>query len=120
MHIRRLFKNLIRCISLSALIVSAVISSGVYAGLPQMEAPSRGEGNGIIQTLQNHGFDVVGLIALAIAAAAFCGVAYHAYASYSEVQSGKKTWGQFGLTCGVGAILLVVIIWLLTKGTGVL
>lgn len=119
MHIRP-FENVTRRISLYALAFSAVISSVTYAALPGMEAPSRGEGNGIIQTLQNHGFDIVSLIALAIAAAAFCGVAYHAYGAYSEVQSGKKTWGQFGLTCGVGALLLVIIIWLLTKGTGVL
>lgn len=117
---RPLFKSVNRRISIYALTFSAVISSGTFAALPEMEAPSRGEGNGIIQTLQNHGFDIVSLIALAIAAAAFCGVAYHAYGSYSEVQSGKKTWGQFGLTCGVGALLLVIIIWLLTKGTGVL
>lgn len=120
MPARLYFNNLTRRLSLYVLTLSTVMSSGTHAALPQMEAPSRGEGNGIIQTLQNHGFDIVGLIALAIAAAAFCGVAYHAYGSYSEVQSGKKTWGQFGLTCGVGALLLVIIIWLLTKGTGVL
>ncbi|QPO21988.1 TIGR03745 family integrating conjugative element membrane protein [Pseudomonas sp. Y39-6] len=120
MHIHPIFKKLARRCSPYFVICFGVLSAGTHAALPQMEAPSRGEGNGIIQTLQNHGFDIVGLIALAIAAAAFCGVAYHAYGSYSEVQSGKKTWGQFGLTCGVGALLLVIIIWLLTKGTGVL
>lgn len=120
MHIRPLFKNLARRFSPFFMICSVVLSAGTHAALPQMEAPSRGEGNGIVQTMQNHAFDILGLIALAIAAAAFCGVAYHAYGSYSEVQSGKKTWGQFGLTCGIGALLLVIIIWLLTKGTGVL
>jgi len=85
-----------------------------------MEAPSRGESDSTIQTLQNHAFDILSLIALLISAASFCGVAYHAYTTYSEVQNGKKTWGQFGLTCGVGAILLVISIWLLTKATGIL
>ncbi|WP_338523657.1 TIGR03745 family integrating conjugative element membrane protein [Pseudomonas batumici] len=99
---------------------SAVWSSWTFAALPEMEAPSRGESDSMIQTLQDHAFDIVSLLALAIAAAAFCGVAYHAYTTYSEVQNGKKTWGQFGLTCGVGALLLVIIIWLLTKGTDVL
>lgn len=120
MPTRHILKTITRRVSLYALTFTGVLSTGTHAALPQMEAPSRGEGRGIIQTLQNHGFDVIGLIALAIAAAAFCGVAYHAYGAYSEVQSGKKTWGQFGLTCGVGALLLVIIIWLLTKGTGVL
>ncbi|BBP76720.1 integrating conjugative element membrane protein [Pseudomonas sp. Ost2] len=120
MNILSLFKQLVRPLSRVAPAAGAWSATPVSAALPEMEAPSRGEGNGIIQTLQNHGYDIVALIALAIAAAAFCGVAYHAYCCYSEVQNGKKTWGQFGLTCGVGALLLVIIIWLLTKGTEVL
>ncbi|WP_248767225.1 TIGR03745 family integrating conjugative element membrane protein [Pseudomonas sp. MWU12-2345] len=98
----------------------AAWSYWALAALPEMEAPSRGDSDNTIQTLQNHAFDIVTLIALLISAASFCGVAYHAYTTYSEVQNGKKTWGQFGLTCGVGAILLVISIWLLTKGTGIL
>ena len=43
-----------------------------------------------------------------------------AYTRYSEIHTGRATWGQFGLTVAVGAILLVVGIWLLTKATGVL
>ena len=39
---------------------------------------------------------------------------------YAEIHTGRATWGQFGLTVAVGAILLVVGIWLLTKATGVL
>ncbi|SQF98892.1 conjugative transfer protein [Paucimonas lemoignei] len=85
-----------------------------------MEAPSRGEGTNIIQTMQNYAFDGAALIGLLISAAAFCGVAYHAYGTFAEVQTGKKTWGQFGLTCTVGALLLVLSIWLLTKAAGIL
>ena len=48
------------------------------------------------------------------------GVCYHAYTRYSEIHTGRATWGQFGLTVAVGAILLVVGLWLLTKATGVL
>jgi len=96
------------------------VSSQAYAALPQMEAPSRGEGTNIIQTMQNYAFDGAALIGLLISAAAFCGVAYHAYGTFAEVQTGKKTWGQFGLTCTVGALLLVLSIWLLTKAAGIL
>lgn len=113
--------NTLTCqLSLRVLTFCVWFSTGAFAALPEMEAPSRGDSEGIIPTLQNYGFDIVALVALIIAAAAFCGVAYHAYTTFSEVQNGKKTWGQFGLTCGVGAMLLVIIIWLLTKGTGVL
>jgi integrating conjugative element membrane protein (TIGR03745 family) len=90
------------------------------AGLPTMQAPSRGEGNGIIQTLQNYGYDISLLVALLVMVVMFIGVCYHAYNSYSEIHTGRKTWGEFGLTVSVGAVLLVLAIWLLTNATGVL
>ena len=97
-----------------------LISSLANAGLPQMDAPSRGEGANMMETFKNYAYDSAGLVGLVVAVAAFLGVAYHAFGTYSEVQSGKKTWGQFGLTATVGALLLVVIIWLLTKASSIL
>ena len=91
-----------------------------FPGLPTLEDPSRGEGNGILQTLQNYGYDIVMLVALLVIASMFVGVCYHAYTTYSEIHTGRKTWGQFGLTVAVGALLLVVGVWLLTKATGIL
>lgn len=91
-----------------------------FPGLPTLEDPSRGEGNGILQTIQNYGYDIVTLVALLVIASMFIGVCYHAYTAYSEIHTGRKTWGQFGLTVAVGALLLVVGIWLLTKATGIL
>ena len=88
--------------------------------LPTLEDPSRGTGSGIMQTLQNYGYDIVLLIALLVVASMFIGICYHAYTRYAEIHTGRATWGQFGLTVAVGAILLVVGIWLLTKATGVL
>jgi integrating conjugative element membrane protein (TIGR03745 family) len=94
--------------------------SAFAQGLPTMEDPSRGQGSGLMQTLQNYGYDIVMLIALLVVASMFVGVCYHAYTRYSEIHTGRATWGQCGLTVAVGAILLVVGIWLLTKATGVL
>ena len=88
--------------------------------LPELEDPSRGTGEGILSTLQNYGYDIVMLVALLVIASLFIGVCYHAYTTYSEIHAGRKTWGQFGLTVAVGALLLVVGIWLLTKATGIL
>lgn len=75
---------------------SAFITSFVNAALPGMEAPSRGEETNIIQTMQNYAFEGAALIGLLILATAYCGVAYHAYGTFAEVQSGKKTWGSSG------------------------
>ncbi|MFK7699704.1 TIGR03745 family integrating conjugative element membrane protein [Pseudomonas caspiana] len=86
----------------------------------RLKAPSRGEGMNVIQTMQNYAFDGTALIGLVISAAAFCGVAYHAYGTFAEVQSVKRTWSQFGLTCTVGALLLMLTIRLLTKAADIL
>jgi integrating conjugative element membrane protein (TIGR03745 family) len=108
---------------LPGLALMAMASSPVVCAqgtLPTLEDPSRGAGGGIMETLQNYGYDIVLLIALLVVASMFIGVCYHAYSTYSEIHTGRKTWGQFGLTVAVGAILLVVAIWLLTVATGIL
>lgn len=89
-------------------------------GLPELEDPSRGAGSGIMETLRNYGYDIVLLVALLVVASMFVGICYHAYSTYSEIHTGRKTWGQFGLTVAVGSILLVVGIWLLTEATNIL
>ncbi|MCL6692293.1 TIGR03745 family integrating conjugative element membrane protein [Pseudomonas sp. R3.Fl] len=104
----------------SGLSVVAALSSFAQADLPTLENPSRGAGSGILETLRNYGYDIVMLIALLVVASMFVGVCYHAYARYAEIHTGRATWGQFGLTVAVGAMLLVVGIWLLTEATGVL
>ena len=98
-------------LSALAVVLSPARAQGA---LPSLEDPSRGTGDGILKTLQNYGYDIVMLVALLVIASMFIGVCYHAYTTYSEIHAGRKTWGQFGLTVAVGALLLVVGIWLLT------
>jgi integrating conjugative element membrane protein (TIGR03745 family) len=113
-------RNAPRHVAALAALALAAMPLPSLAALPTMEDPSRGAGSGIMQTLQNYGYDIVLLVALLVVASMLVGVCYHAYTRYSEIHTGRATWGQFGLTVAVGAILLVIGIWLLTKATGVL
>lgn len=109
--------------SLAALLVptAAGLTTAARAqGLPTLQPPSQGAGTGILQTLQNYGYDIVMLVSLLVIASMFIGVCYHAYSTYSEIHTGRKTWGEFGLTVAVGALLLVLGIWLLTNATTIL
>jgi integrating conjugative element membrane protein (TIGR03745 family) len=99
---------------------TAVFSGIAHADLPKMEDPSRGKGNGIMDTLKNYGYDMVILMSLAICAVGFLVVANSCISTYSEIQNGKKQWKDLGAMAGVGAILLVVTIWLLTQAGEVL
>ena len=110
-----------RLSQLAALPAAFLLAPLVQAqGLPTIEDPSRGRGSGIMETLRNYGYDIVLLVALLVVAAMFVGVCYHAYTRYAEIHNGRATWGQFGLAVAIGAILLVVGIWLLTEATGIL
>jgi len=114
-HFTRL--SVLLTVALTAASASPIVQA---QGLPTIEDPSRGTGNGIMETLRNYGYDIVMLIALLVVASMFVGVCYHAYSTFSEIHTGRKTWGQFGLTVAVGTVLLVVGIWLLTTATGIL
>ena len=39
---------------------------------------------------------------------------------YADVQNQRKTWKDLGAVVGVGALLVVVIIWFLTKAAEIL
>src|SRR3546814_20628329 len=73
-----------------------------------------------METIRNYGYDIIMLVALLVVASMFIGVCCHAYGTYAEIHTGRKTWGQFGLTVAIGAVLLVIGIWLLTEATGIL
>lgn len=111
-------KRLFPAVALTAL--APQLAFAQQGKMPTIEDPSRGTGNGILTTLQNYGYDIVMLLALVVISSMFVGVCYHAYICYSEIQTGKKTWGQFGLTVAIGAMLLVLGIWLLTQATEIL
>ncbi|WP_226507235.1 TIGR03745 family integrating conjugative element membrane protein [Pseudomonas sp. MWU16-30317] len=90
------------------------------AELPAMEAPSRGEGGGLIETIKNYAYDGGIMIGLLIAVLAFLGVAWHSLTVYADVQNQRKTWKDLGSVVGIGALLVVIILWFLDKAATIL
>jgi len=101
-------------------LLPGLLSFPALAALPKMEDPSRGQGKGIIATLQNYLYDAAIFGGLLISTVSFMVVAWHAVAVFSEVQKGKKTWADFGMVVMVGVLLVVACIWLLTKAADIL
>lgn len=99
----------------------AVFSGGVLAQLPTVANPSRGVTAGdYLRLVQDYLFDFALLVGLVIAAFALFKVAAGALVIYHQVQEGKARWGDLGMHLGVGAGLLLVIVFLVTQASGVL
>lgn len=90
------------------------------AGLPQIQDPSRGAGSGILDTIKNHVYDGVVLVGLFGCAIAFMIVFKNCLTTYSQIQDGKKNWTDLVLMTGVGVILLVITIWLISEASDIL
>ena len=60
------------------------------------------------------------LVALLVVASMFIGVCYHAYGTYARSTPAVRRGASSALTVAIGAVLLVIGIWLLTEATGIL
>ena len=60
---------------------------------------------------------VLGLI---LGTIAFLAVAKNMIATYNEIGEGKKTWGDMGMHGGMGVLLLVFVVYLLTQAATVI
>lgn len=97
-----------------------VMTAPAMAGLPNVEPPSNGGGGGLMDQIKGYAQDGIVLIGLILAAVAFVYVAMAVVHTFAEVRDGKASWGKFGGIFVVGAILLVIVIWLLGKSVEIL
>ncbi|WP_246236093.1 TIGR03745 family integrating conjugative element membrane protein [Acerihabitans arboris] len=96
-------------------VLGALYTGSAWADLPAIEQPSSGGGGGVINTFKGYIKDGFALGGLLLAAAGFIVVALAALSSFHDVREGKAKWAHFVTFVLVGAILLVVIIWLANK-----
>ncbi len=106
-------------IMLAALLTSAT-TTVASAALPQPDTPTRGSGSGLLQLIQNYLFDGLTLFGLVLAAVCFLIVATNALKKFHEVTDKKATWTDFFTLVGVGAVLLIIVIWLINKAVEIL
>ncbi|MDO5055642.1 MAG: TIGR03745 family integrating conjugative element membrane protein [Pasteurella oralis] len=105
------------CSALTLLFIS--ISESFAAGIPKMEAPSKGEGSGFFETIKNYFYDGVTLIVLGLCSWALIKVAYAAMETFGEVRAKKSSWGELAAIVMVGVILVIAVIWLGVKAVDV-
>lgn len=104
-----------------AMTLVAFNSSTVLAALPSTADPSKAAADGdYIGLLKGYGYDIAIVIGLFIATIAFVVVAKNVVGIYSEIGAGKKTWGDMGMHGGMGVLLLVFVVYLLTEAAAII
>jgi len=120
LSLKRLFIFGARAKRHAALVGVALLPAISQAALPSAQAPSRGEGSNWLETLKNYGYDGFMLIALVLCAYCLIVVASHGIGVYHEIHTGKKTWKDLGATVVVGVVLIGLVIFIVTKATGIM
>lgn len=104
-----------------AMTLVAFNSSNVFAALPDTADPSNAAADGdYIGLLKGYGYDIAIVIGLFLATIAFIVVARNVVGIYSEIGAGKKTWGDMGMHGGMGVLLLVFVVYLLTEAAAII
>lgn len=97
-----------------------MVCNSALAALPSVEAPQSSGGSGILGQIKGYLQDGIILAGLLVAAIMFINVAIAAGQTFVEVRNGRAEWPKFGAIVVVGAILLVIIIWLLGKSANII
>jgi integrating conjugative element membrane protein (TIGR03745 family) len=101
--------------------ITMLTVSNAQAALPTTAEPTNAAAEGdYIGLLQGYAFDIAIVLGLILGTIAFLAVAKNMIAVYNEIGSGKKTWGDMGMHGGMGVLLLVFIVYLLTEAAGII
>ncbi|MBC8947042.1 integrating conjugative element membrane protein [Xenorhabdus indica] len=90
------------------------------AALPKVEPPTSGSKGGFLGDLTGYFNDGIILLGLVVTAAAFVIIAGATLKTFQEVRDEKAGWGKFAGIVVVGVILLVIVIWLITKSASII
>ncbi|MBD1228841.1 TIGR03745 family integrating conjugative element membrane protein [Xenorhabdus griffiniae] len=116
---RRISTNLMTRVS-SFILLFGLSCGSAWADLPAIEPPKSGGGGGLLGQAKGYAQDGIVIGGLILSAVAFFKVASAAVETFSEVRDGKSTWTQFGAIVVVGVVLLVAVIWLLSKSASII
>lgn len=95
--------------------------SNVHAALPTPSSPSQTPATGdYIGLLKGYAYDIALVIGLVLGTLAFITVAKNMISTYNEIGTGRKTWGDMGMHGGMGVMLLVFVVYLLTEASKVI
>ena len=96
-----------------ALMVTSVFSSPVMAGLPDWGADATAKGP--IKIAKDFGTEIMKFLVLAVSVAGMVWVGWAAIAKFNEARNGKAEWGEVGLLAVVGAGMLMLVGYFLSK-----
>ena len=103
------------------LTLAITLSELAYGGLPTTSTPSTNPATGdYIGLIKGYAFDIFIVIGLVLGTLSFITVSKNMIATYNEIGAGKKTWGDMGMHGGMGVLLLVFVIYLLTEAATVI
>jgi integrating conjugative element membrane protein (TIGR03745 family) len=97
------------------------VGTQVHAALPTTANPSQAPAQGdYIGLLKGYAYDIALVLGLILGTIAFLVVVNNMIATYNEIGNGKKTWGDMGMHGGMGVLLIVFVVYLLTEAASVI
>ena len=105
---------------LTAFATTLLLSTAAQAALPTVQAVG-GAANGDYMTqIRDYIGLIIGLVALVITGGAFLTVAGGSVSKFHEWRAGKAELGDFKMVIMVGALLLVIVVFIVTQAVGVI